>query len=236
MKLMPACGLFVLFLFSLSTEAGIQLHGTRVIYPAGKREVTLSMTNLSPAPRLLQAWVDADGDKSDSIPFIVTPPIFRLDPDKGQTLRIMFTGGNIAQDRESVFWINVLEVQPKPTGHKAAANAIKVSIRSRLKLFYRPPGLPGSPEKAVSLLRWRLVQDGNGYAIECENPGAYNVSFNHVGLKKAPVNDEEKQSGMCPAKGKKNFLLTEAPNNVGGQLMLITIDDFGAYHDHEITY
>jgi chaperone protein EcpD len=39
--------------------------------------------------------------------------VFRLNAEKGQSLRIRFTGGKVPQDRESVWWLNVLEVQPK---------------------------------------------------------------------------------------------------------------------------
>jgi hypothetical protein len=45
-------------LLPLTVLAGIQANGTRVIYPAGKREVTLGLTNRDIAPRLIQAWVD----------------------------------------------------------------------------------------------------------------------------------------------------------------------------------
>jgi chaperone protein EcpD len=141
---------------------GIQFDSTRIIYPAAKREITLALTNnASYSPRLLQAWMD-NGDPAllpatSTVPFIVTPPVFRLNAAKGQTLRIRFIGGNIPQDRESVFWLNVLEVQPK-TKHKTNDdNAIQFPVRSRLKLFYRPAGLPGSPGDAVNALHWRLL-------------------------------------------------------------------------------
>lgn len=226
----------LLILCSWPLQAGIQLDSTRIIYPAGKREVTLGLTNHSPTPRLIQAWVDADEDNPAAVPFIVMPPIFRLDAHKGQSLRIIYSGDALAQDRESVFWINVLEVRPKRANASNEANAVKVSIRSRLKLFYRPEGLPDSPEKAVSLLHWRIVPDGSGYAIECKNPGAYNVSFNDVGLKGVSEKENKKQNGMCPAMGNHRFRITGNTKSTDGQLMLTVIDDFGGYHYSEANY
>lgn len=235
-------GSVALFFLTLTapTLAGIQLGGTRVIYPSGKREVTLGVTNQADTPRLLQAWID-DGNADtppalSTVPFIVTPPVFRLDPQKGQRLRLVYTGGALPQDRESVFWLNVLEVPPKDTHQQADSRAIKVSIRSRLKVFYRPKGLPGSPKEAVTQLRWRRVQDGETPFIECENPTAFNVSFNYVGLKGTPVKESEKQSGMCPAKGKQRFSLTGETGAANGRLALTTIDDFGGYHDSEAVF
>lgn len=226
-------------LLLLSTaHAGIQIDSTRVIYPAGKREVTLSMTNDADTPRLLQAWID-DGNEDTrpntiTVPFLVTPPIFRLDPGKGQSLRIVFTGGDVARDRESVYWLNVLEVQPRPPGKKEGKNNyVQFSVRSRLKIFYRPAGLPGSPKESVAQLRWRRVVEGGGQALECDNPTAFNVSFNDVRLKGVTESEAEKQAGMCPAKGQKRFPVRGTP---GGQVAFITIDDYGGYSAHEANY
>ena len=225
----------LLFCCLFPAWAGIQLNGTRIIYPEGRREVTLGLTNHADTPRLLQTWIDAGDDHPhDTVPFVVTPPIFRLDPDKGHSLRILYTGGALPADRESVFWLNVLELQPKPA-HRADRNNMKISIRTRLKLFFRPKGLSGSPKEAVSLLRWQRVQQGKGYAAACENPTPWNVSFNHVGMKSVSLRDEEKQSGMCPAKGTAVFPLTGTAEETG-KLTLITIDDFGGYHESEARF
>jgi chaperone protein EcpD len=67
-------------LLPLTVLAGIQLNGTRVIYPAGKREVTLGLTNRDIAPRLIQAWVDKGDNEVNPqqgmSAFIVIPLFF----------------------------------------------------------------------------------------------------------------------------------------------------------------
>ncbi|VTP15083.1 Chaperone protein EcpD precursor [Phytobacter ursingii] len=221
-------------LFAGHVHAGIQLASTRVIYPAGKREVTLAVTSKDPAPRLIQTWIENDSADTAKVPFIILPPIFRLNPDKGQTLRIIHTGGAVPQDRESVFWLNVLEIPPKPAGK---ADHIQLTVRSRLKLFYRPTGLTGSPNAAVTQLRWRLVQNNQGYALECENPSAFTVSFNHVGLTDTVKSEEERQSGMCPARGRQRFAVRATPAQLtSGRLFFTTIDDYGGQHHHQAVW
>jgi chaperone protein EcpD len=96
--------------------ASVVLAGTRVIYPEKEREVTLKLTNEGTSPALVQAWVDdgnanATPDEAKS-PFTLVPPLFRLDPKKGQTLRIIYLREPLPSDRESLFWLNVLEVPP----------------------------------------------------------------------------------------------------------------------------
>ncbi|WP_354692796.1 molecular chaperone [Phytobacter sp. RSE-02] len=223
--------LFTLVLFLPSAQAGILIDTTRIIYPADKQEVTLNITNNANTPRLIQAWVDSGDPDTNAdnanVPFIVTPPIFRIDATKRQTLRIMYTGGKVPQDRESVFWLNILEIQPKTLAQKEKANDyVQFSIRSRLKLFYRPKGLSGSPEEAVSTLRWRVVHGG----VECINPSPFNVSFHKMSLSTASEKDNEYQHGMCQAKGTTVFSFQEKVNE---KIFFTTIDDYGGLTKHE---
>ncbi|WP_137460741.1 fimbria/pilus periplasmic chaperone, partial [Escherichia coli] len=57
-------------------EAWLALGATRVIYPAGKKQVQLAGTNNDEnSTYLIQSWVEtADGVKDGR--FIVTPPLF----------------------------------------------------------------------------------------------------------------------------------------------------------------
>ncbi|MGK9176073.1 molecular chaperone [Yokenella regensburgei] len=212
-----------------TAQAGITLNATRVIYPEGKKEVTLGIKNDSSAPRLIQAWMDAGEGNNAKTPFIIIPPIFRIDPGKGQSLRISFIGGEIPRDRESVFWINVLEVSPTPPGKKAGTqNVMQFPVRSRLNLFYRPEGLPGSPEEAVSMLKWRMLKNNK---IECENPTAFNVSFHNVSFTGA---SNLKQGGMCPSRGRLDFSLENYTPT--GKIFFTAIDDEGGFHFHQKNY
>lgn len=122
----------------LHGSAGRYCHGgTRVIYQEGKREAAISVTNADThTPYLVQSWVEnyAENDKS-KVPFIVTPPLFRLDPEQNNVLRINFIGASLPGDRESVFWLNVKSISPTPQGE---VNKLQVNIKSKFKIFYRP--------------------------------------------------------------------------------------------------
>jgi chaperone protein EcpD len=224
-----------------SAYAGIQVNGTRVIYPADQREVSLSMVNNGHESRLIEAWIDT-GDATEKpettkAPFIITPPMSRVDPGKGQTLRITFTGADLPQDRETVFWLNVLEIPPKPKAAKdESPNFMQFAIRSRFKLFYRPKGLPGNPDSAIDQLSWHLVSKGQGYAMECTNDTAYNISFSDVALKGAKHNDAVSKGGMCPTKGKMSFPVEGDANAAGGKVEFSAINDFGGFESHEANF
>lgn len=169
-------------------HAGIVISGTRVIFPGNEREVTIKITNEGNAPALVQAWVDAGGqDESPTnidVPFTLAPPLFRLDAGKGQTLRMMYTGESMPTDKESLFWLNVLEVPPKAAATEAS-NRIQLAFRSRIKIMYRPAGLAGNVDDAPMQVDWRVVRVDGGYALEASNPTPFVVNFANVLLKSA---------------------------------------------------
>ncbi len=72
--------------------AGIQIGRTRIIYDAAKKEVALPLQNNDKElPWLIQSWTDT-GDGKTHGPFIVTPPLFRLDPQKSKACVLPGTG------------------------------------------------------------------------------------------------------------------------------------------------
>ncbi|MGU3778292.1 fimbria/pilus periplasmic chaperone [Burkholderia metallica] len=169
----------------LSAQAAIVITGTRVVYPEKNREVNVRLTNVEAAPVLVQSWID-DGDSDANpdqvtVPFVLTPPVFRVEPKKGQTLRVMYTGTNLPADRESVFWLNVQEIPPQPTNAEEA-NLLQLAFRTRIKLFFRPPALQDGPSGDV--LKWKVVRDDKGRnVLRVDNPSPYYVSFSRVALK-----------------------------------------------------
>jgi chaperone protein EcpD len=228
-------------LVAIPAQAQTQVHGTRVVYPAEEREVTISVDNVGKSPRLLQVWVD-DGDPSASAetakaPFLLTPPMSRVEPGKGQSFRLMFTGGEVPQDRESVYWFNVLEIPPKPQTTADTANYLQFAVRTRMKIFYRPKGLQGDPSSAMTALQWRLVRDGKGLAMECTNPSAFNVTVANVRFKGTEelAPSSNRSGGMCTAKG---TLRMEMPTqDMGnGKIIFNAINDFGGFEEHEVAY
>lgn len=222
-------------------QAEIQIVGTRVIYPASEREVTVNVLNNGKSPRLLQVWTD-DGDPADTAttsraPFLATPPLSRIEPGKGQALRLMFTGNpaDLPQDRESVFWLNVLEIPPRPkSGDGEGENFLQFAVRTRLKIFFRPKGLQGDPLGSLDQLRWRAVSSGNKAALECTNASAYNVSFADVRATRT-ASSKMPVGGMCPARGQERFPIEGALPDTG-TLFYTAINDYGGFVERQATY
>lgn len=165
--------------------ASVSVNGTRVVYPAAKREVTISLHNPGEAPSLVQAWLDAGNQFSkpgeSKVPFVLTPPLFRLDPGKVQSLRLVYTRDPLPADRESLFWLNVLDIPPRAPTNPDLPNQLDLAFKHRMKVFFRPAGLAGSAADAPARLTWKLTaKDGKLVTIQASNPTAYHVSLTQI--------------------------------------------------------
>ncbi|VVN80745.1 putative fimbrial chaperone YadV [Pseudomonas fluorescens] len=210
-------------------HASIVLNNTRIVYAENDREASVKMTNNGSQPVVVQSWIDDGEIKKDpslmKVPFMLMPPMTRVDPGQGQTLRLMYTGEALPKDRESVYFLNVLEIPPKVTASEDK-NFVQVALRTRIKLFYRPSGLKDSANQAPSKLVWSLVQAGFTWGLQCSNPSPYFVSMSEISLntsgKSSRVGD-----GMVAPGAKMNIPLESRPN-AGTKVTFIAIDDYGA--------
>ncbi|NIE56320.1 MULTISPECIES: fimbria/pilus periplasmic chaperone [unclassified Burkholderia] len=164
--------------------ASVVISGTRVIFPGNEREVTIKLTNEGKLPALVQAWIDT-GDQNAApetinVPFTLTPAMFRIEPNKGQTLRMIYTNEPLPTDKESLFWLNVLEIPPK-AADSADRNQLQIAFRSRLKIMFRPEGLKGESHKAPAQLRWQIVRGAQDtYVLKATNPTPYVVNLGSI--------------------------------------------------------
>ncbi|MCO7579452.1 MULTISPECIES: fimbria/pilus periplasmic chaperone [Pseudomonas chlororaphis group] len=222
-----------ILLCSLSVQASVVVDATRIVYPAKEREVSLRLSNKGQQAALVQTWiddgrVDAKPDEVDT-PFIVMPPMVRIDPDKGQSLRIAFVPStNLPKDRESVFWLNVLDVPPLASAQ--VGNHMQLAFRTRLKLFFRPANLPGSAAESAEKLRWNLSRSGKNTVLQVHNDGAFHVSFNSVELKLKNGRVLTVKSHMVAPKSSADFVFEQSPNtsDFDVSVMYEWINDFGA--------
>ncbi len=174
-------------LASVSAHGQVIVHGTRQIFPGNQREITVRTENVGKRASLVQAWLD-DGDKlaapeDAKSPFVLRPPVYRLDAGKSQAMRILFTGAPLPQDRESIFWLNILDIPPTPSPDAVASgNYLQFSLRTRIKLIYRPEGLNES-SVAPQKLQWSVVSKGNDWVLQAHNPTPYFVHFADVAVR-----------------------------------------------------
>lgn len=167
-----ALAVFVLMSTAVSgANAGVIIGGTRVVYQGNKKEASLSVNNPDKVAYLIQSWVDAPTPNAAKVPFIITPPLYRLDGGQQNEMRII-RSGNLPEDKESLFWLNIKSI---PSVAKRD-NTIQIAVKTRIKLIYRPEILTQTPEEQAEKLQWSKVNN----ALQVNNPTPYYINFNEI--------------------------------------------------------
>lgn len=206
-------------------NAATVINGTRFVYLENEKEVTVKITNKGLSPVLIQSWFDIGdiNEKPDSInvPFVLTPPINRLNSEKSQTVRVRFTGGSLPSDRESLFWLNVLEIPQSNNG--IGDNQLQFAFRSRVKFFYRPLSLKDNSIQSAESLEWFIK---NGKLVVENKSGFYitlisvtNLNSNKTNLTEAP---------MISPFGEFEFTIKDLEAKLGDEISYEYINDWGA--------
>lgn len=198
-----------------SSWAGVVVGGTRVVYDSTKKEASLSVTNADKnTPYLIQSWIeDFSSDGGKKAPFIMTPPLFRLDSGQENVLRIIRTGGSLPENKESVFLVNVKSI---PASEKSDTNQLLISVKTRIKLFYRPAGLVGNANDAYKSLKFSR----NGEQLKIDNPTPYHISFYRLSVGGSEIKD----AGMIAP---LSALSVKLPLNAKGSVSWQAINDYG---------
>ncbi|MHA0949042.1 fimbria/pilus periplasmic chaperone [Enterobacter ludwigii] len=200
---------------------GISLGSTRIIYPQGTRQIEVPVRNTSDKSTfLVQSWVEnAAGNKIND--FFVTPPIYLSAPKNEHKLRLMYTGGELPTDRESLFYFNGKAIPSVDKESAEGKNILVVAATTRIKLFYRPEGLSPAYDVAVKNMRFKRA----GAAVKMINPTPYYVSFNELKIAGKKID----KPVMLPPKSEVVETLGSPVS--GGKVIVTVINDFGAISD-----
>lgn len=199
-----------------ASAGGVALGATRIIYPQGSAQVSLPVNNSDETSRfLIQSWVeDASGKKTAA--FSVTPPLFAIEPQKENTLRISYTGAPLPTDRETLYWFNSKAI-PQSDEKSRTLNTLQVASLSRIKLFVRPAGLQPKPNDAPQQLRFSRA----GGELVVHNPTPYHLTL---------VNIKDGSAGL-PNTMVAPMATAAIPSTGSGPVSYRTINDYGAMTD-----
>lgn len=212
--------------FALPASAAVVIHGTRIVYPAAEQEVSVRLENSGSTPSLTQIWID-DGNASMNaaeaeVPFILTPPMARVDPSKSQIVRILYSGETIKGDEERLYWFNVLDIPPEL--NEQDTNKLQLAFRSRIKIFLRPPQLTEAVEDAPAKLSWKV---SGRDSIAIHNSSKFHITFSSASIK-GPSQELvfDDQSMVAPGQT-MTVRLKQGTATVGDPVNFSIINDYG---------
>lgn len=202
-------------LITSAAHAGITIGGTRVVYPENKKESSIGIANPDNLDYLVQSWVETEDNAREKAPFLITPPLFRLDAKQDNVLRIIRTGGNLPADRESLFWLNIKSIPSSARNENT--NTLQIAIKTRIKLLYRPASITGKPEDATTQLTWHT----QGNQLIVENPTPFYMNFQEIKL------DGKKVDKATYAKPKAETHFSVPENITARSVSWKIINDYG---------
>lgn len=219
--------ILMLLAMSSAAQAGVVIYGTRVIYPAGKKEVVVQIMNQGERTSLVQSWID-DGDTAQSpehidVPFLLTPPVSRVAAKSGQQLKIKKMAGNLPADKESLFFLNVMDIPPNEE-RNVGKNVIKFATQNRIKLFWRPAGIAPVSKETFRQLQISRVSPG----VVIKNNTANWITLTDISVNNLKLNRES----LMLAPRSQQMIIGVVKN--AGACSLTMIDDYGNYLTEKI--
>lgn len=227
----PALGacmtLFMLAAHIPASQAALTISSTRVVFDSDKRSVSVVVANPSDKTFAVQTWVNtAADDTTTAVPFIPSPPLFRLNPGKQQQVQINGLPNNLPVDRESAFYFNVQEI---PQAQATEGNVLNIALRTRIKLFYRPTQLKGNPIAELKDLQW-TVRQANGQAqLQVYNPTPFHVSFSRLEVSGSGQSQKLVSAAMVEPFASQLYALSDIKAGSGLHVEFSAINDYGGY-------
>lgn len=216
--------LVVCLAISLAAQASVVISGTRFVYPSQEKSIAVLLNNADSTPVLVQSWLEQanDSQSAEKVPFVIMPPLTRIEPQTSQSLRIRHTGEPLPQDRESLFYLNILDIPAKPKGEQASKNYLQFTFRSRLKFFYRPNKLSYTVDEAYDKVVWSL----QGNQLNFTNPTPYYITYAGIELKQDEmVTHTTSEIDMVAPFSTQSVALKEVPK--ANQVQWYVINDYG---------
>lgn len=236
-------GLLLTMTGGLLTAQAAQLQGvgfsySRVVMMEENRGgASVDIINNTPNVYLMQSRVlGADAAtgmpvdlKDGEAPFLVLPPLKRLDAQGSLPLRIVASPAGTARlprDRESVFFLAAkaipsLAETEAGKGVNDGKGRIAIALVNNIKLFWRPKGLKS---EAIGNVANTLSVSRDGDRLKVTNPSGYYLTFSSLKVGGQPVPAEALRA-MVPPRSAQDYPFPKGIT--GGPVSWMLIDEYG---------
>ena len=160
-----------------AARADMSVDGTRFVYPAREKAISVYVGNIGAEPILVQSWLDR-GEARDAndlarlkVPFVLTPPLLRLEPNERKAVQLRLPASPCPGSR-----VPVLGEFPGSAGRKRRAEQPAPATAPVDEGLVPAEGLQGKASDAPGKLRWTWRDAGNGsMRVLAENPTPYSA-------------------------------------------------------------
>lgn len=224
--------MLMLLVLTQSAQAAFVINSTRYIYNQDDNSIPVEVSNKSDRRYGGQISVYQDGAAkgeidTDSAVVLPSPPVFKINPNAKQRVNLrMINKGTLPQDRETLFWLNILEIPLADGGSSTAGNSISLAMSVKLKLLYRPSSIAKARRDAESKVTYKRE---NGQLVLTNNTPFY------FAVSKIMLDGNEINNISAEARGDLQKFVPFSSVNIAlgkakkfSEVQIKAIDDWGA--------
>lgn len=232
--------LFTLLLLSQTAQSAFVLNSTRYIYTEANNSIPIEVSNKSERKYGGQVSVYLDGTESDQIttetPVVLpSPPVFKSGPNSKQRINLrMINKEALPTDRESLFWLNVLEIPMSTRASGASGNSIALAMNIKVKLLYRPDAISEQRQDAESQIFYRASD--NKLTIVNKSPFYFAISQLEIDGKSIYPTDEVTRSNLQKLSPYSAVDIGDIQVRKGQDVIITSIDDWGATKQYTLVH
>lgn len=165
------------FIFPTYSQSSIEINKDKFIFIESINQEIIEINNKTNNDYFIQSWITHyDKENSNEIPFMITPPLFKIEKDETFSLKIFKTDKIKEEDRETLYRINIKRI-PILLSSDNNKNMLHVSVNSVYNLIYRPISIEKDAKDAYKKIEF-LKNKNNEFIIS--NPTPYFITLSSI--------------------------------------------------------
>ncbi|MCK9782151.1 fimbrial biogenesis chaperone [Proteus columbae] len=157
----------------------IEINKDKFIFIESKNQEVIEIKNSINSDYFIQSWISHYDENNDSeLPFMITPPLFKIEKDEDYSLKIFKIDEIEKKDRETLYKINIKRI-PVLSDSDDNKNLLHISMNSVYNLIYRPISIEKNAVDAYKKIEF-LKNKNNEFIIN--NPTPYFITLLNVHL------------------------------------------------------
>lgn len=213
--------LTILSIFSILPIYGytsIEINKDKFIFIESNNQEIIEIKNNTDSDYFIQSWISYyDENNNDESPFMITPPLFKIEKDENYSLKIFKIDEIEKKDRETLYRINIKRI-PVLSDSDESKNLLHISMNSVYNLIYRPISIEENAKDAYNKIEF-LKNKNNEFIIK--NPTPYFITLLNVSCNDVLLINKSKTIPPFKKYNTKNKIKKD------GLIKWKTIDQFG---------
>lgn len=169
--------LSLFIILSTYSYASIEINKDKFIFIESKNQEIIEIKNNTTNDYFIQSWISHyDESNETELPFMITPPLFKIEKDENYSLKIFKTDEIEKKDRETLYRINIKRI-PLLSNSDENKNLLHISMNSVYNLIYRPISIEKGVKDAYKKIEF-LKNKNNEFIVN--NPTPYFITLLNV--------------------------------------------------------